>query len=61
MSDLLRQNMANRASDMMLVQFNLIATVTMLFKLSKVVDTKRCSCVAFDLGENEMKLHMEHA
>lgn len=45
--------------DMVLVEFNLIAPVTMLFKLYKVLDPTRCSCIAFNLGENEMKLHME--
>ena len=33
--------------DMILVQFNLIAQVTMLLKLSKVLDPNRCSCIAF--------------
>ena len=31
--------------DMMLVQFNLIAPVTVLLKLSKVLDPNRCSSV----------------
>lgn len=38
---------------MVFIELNFITQVTVIFALSKVLDSARCSCIQFDLGEKK--------